>query len=178
VKIFNGIASSDEAEFGNLGIRFFPGCAGVASTQCLLKFMKIMSTNNRQLKRQTSIPVIAASYIGPALMPNRDALWEEYELPLNVDTLVNEVMGQAMRRAGRFIKMVACGGLACLQNVPPDDLKGKKQESFWLQDWAMLMKFSPLLRKSSSMAGDFPAPTSLPIPSAMPQPLSWRKSAM
>ena len=52
------------------------------------------------------MPVIAASYIGPALTPNRDALWEENKLPLNADGLVNEIMGQPMRRAGRFIKMV------------------------------------------------------------------------
>jgi len=158
VKIFNGIASSDEAEFGNLGIRFFPGCAGVASTQCLLKFMKIMSTNNRQLKRQTSIPVIAASYIGPALMPNRDALWEEYELPLNVDTLVNEVMGQAMRRAGRFIKMVACGGLACLQNVPPDDLKGKKTGIFLATGLGNVDEILPFITEVFKHGGGFPSP--------------------
>jgi len=86
------------------------------------------------------MPVIAASYIGPALTPNRDAIWEEDKLPLNPDGLVNEVMGQPMRRAGRFIKMAACGGLACLQKVSLDYLKGKKQESFWPRDWEMLMK--------------------------------------
>jgi hypothetical protein len=81
----------------------------------------IMSTkNNNQIIIQKSIPVIAASYIGPALTPNRDAIWEEDKLPLNPDGLVNEIMGQPMRRAGRFIKMVACGGLACLQKVSLD----------------------------------------------------------
>ena len=62
------------------------------------------------------------------------------KLPLGPDALVNEIMGQPMRRAGRFIKMVACGGLACLQKVSLDYLKGKKQGYSWRRDWETLMK--------------------------------------
>jgi hypothetical protein len=131
--------------------------------------MHMTETTTKHTAPASPIPVIAASYIGPPLMPNRDALWEENELPLNADALVNEVMGQPMRRAGRFIKMVACGGLACLQQVSPDYLKGRKRESFWPPVWAMLTKSCLSSRRCSNMAGGFPVPTSLPIRSAMPR---------
>ena len=88
--------------------------------------------NNKPKNSNAAMPVIAASYIGPALTPNHDAIWEESKLPLNTDNLINEIMGQPMRRAGRFIKMVACGGLACLQRVSLYYLKGKKTGIFLL----------------------------------------------
>jgi len=89
-----------------------------------------MSTkNNNQKKINTAIPVMAASYIGPALTPNRDAIWEENKLPLNPDDLVNKIMGQPMRRAGRFIKMACCGGLACLQKSITRLFKRKKNRN-------------------------------------------------
>ena len=69
-----------------------------------------MTPSLSEKKINSAMPVIAASYIGPALTPNRDAIWEEDKLPLNADDLVAEIMGQPMRRAGRFIKMVCCGG--------------------------------------------------------------------
>ena len=56
------------------------------------------------------MPVIAASYLGPALTPNRDAIWDEAKLPLKSRGSGQEIMGQPLRRAGRFIKMVCCGG--------------------------------------------------------------------
>ena len=56
------------------------------------------------------MPVIAASYIGPALTPNRDVIWEENKLPLNPDGLVNEIMGQPMRRAGSSSRWSAAEG--------------------------------------------------------------------
>ena len=37
-----------------------------------------MNSKN-QNKLNFTIPVIAASFIGPSLMPDRDALWEEFE---------------------------------------------------------------------------------------------------
>ena len=72
------------------------------------------------------LPVIAASFVGPALVANGDALWEEAKLPLSPDELVQKIMGQPMRRAGRFIKLVCCGALACLQSAPKEILHNKK----------------------------------------------------
>jgi hypothetical protein len=104
------------------------------------------------------MPVIAASYIGPSLMPNRDALWEENELPLNVDGLVVEVMGQPMRRAGRFIKMVACGGLACLQKVSLNYLKGKKTGIFLATGLGNVDEIMPFITEVFKHGGGFPSP--------------------
>ncbi len=104
------------------------------------------------------MPVIAASYIGPALMPNRDALWEENELPLKADALVNEIMGQPMRRAGRFIKMVACGGLACLQSVSLDYLKGKKTGIFLATGLGNVDEIMPFITEVFKHGGGFPSP--------------------
>jgi len=117
-----------------------------------------MSINNERNKKQTPMPVIAASYIGPSLMPNRDALWEENELPLNVEGLVVEVMGQPMRRAGRFIKMVACGGLACLQNVSLDYLKGKRTGIFLATGLGNVDEIMPFIAEVFKHGGGFPSP--------------------
>jgi hypothetical protein len=118
-----------------------------------------MSTkNNNQNKLNTSIPVIAASYIGPALTPNRDALWEESKLPLNPDVLVNEIMGQPMRRAGRFIKMVCCGGFACLQKVSLDYLKGKKTGIFLATGLGNVDEIMPFITQVFKHGGGFPSP--------------------
>jgi hypothetical protein len=104
------------------------------------------------------MPVIAASYIGPHLMPNRDALWEESELPLNADGLVSEIMGQPMRRAGRFIKMVACGGLACLQKVSLNYLKGKKTGIFLATGLGNIDEIMPFITEVFKHGGGFPSP--------------------
>jgi len=104
------------------------------------------------------MPVISASYIGPSLMPNRDALWEENELPLKADSLVNEVMGQSMRRAGRFIKMVACGGLACLQKLSLDYLKGKKTGIFLATGLGNVDEIMPFITEVFKKGGGFPSP--------------------
>lgn len=109
-------------------------------------------------KINSAIPVIAASYIGPSLMPNRDALWEENELPLNADSLVNEVMRQPMRRAGRFIKMVACGGLACLQKLSLDYLKGKKTGIFLATGLGNVDEIMPFITEVFKKGGGFPSP--------------------
>jgi hypothetical protein len=114
--------------------------------------------NNKPQKRNAAVPVIAASYIGPSLMPNRHALWEENELPLNVDALVNEIMGQPMRRAGRFIKMVACGGLACLQGVPLDALKGKRTGIFLASGLGNVDEILPFITEVFKHGGGFPSP--------------------
>lgn len=104
------------------------------------------------------MPVIATSYIGPSLTPNRNALWDESELPLNVDALVNDIMGQPMRRAGRFIKMVACGGLACLRNVPPEYLKGKKTGIFLATGLGNVDEILPFITEVFKRGGGFPSP--------------------
>ncbi len=75
---------------------------------------------------KTPLAVIAASFVGPALVANGDALWQETKLPLSPDELVRKIMGQSMRRAGRFIKLVCCGALNCLQSAPKEILGDKK----------------------------------------------------
>jgi hypothetical protein len=120
---------------------------------------KIMSTNNNnKIIIQKVMPVIAASYIGPALTPNRDAIWEEDKLPLNTDGLVNEIMGQPMRRAGRFIKMVCCGGLACLQKVSLDYLRGKKTGIFLSTGLGNVDEIMPFITQVFKHGGGFPSP--------------------
>ena len=104
------------------------------------------------------MPVIAASYIGPSLTPNRDALWEESKLPLNPDDLVNEIMGQPMRRAGRFIKMVCCGGIACLQKVSLGYLKGKKVGIFLSTGLGNVDEIMPFITQVFKHGGGFPSP--------------------
>jgi hypothetical protein len=120
--------------------------------------MHMTETTTKHTAPASPIPVIAASYIGPPLMPNRDALWEENELPLNADALVNEVMGQPMRRAGRFIKMVSCGGLACLQQVSPDYLKGKKTGIFLATGLGNVDEILPFITQVFKHGGGFPSP--------------------
>jgi hypothetical protein len=111
-----------------------------------------------QKKFNTAMPVIAASYIGPALTPNRDTLWDENKLPLNTDGLVNEIMGQPMRRAGRFIKMVCCGGLACLQKVSLNYLKGKKTGIFLATGLGNVDEIMPFITQVFKHGGGFPSP--------------------
>lgn len=104
------------------------------------------------------MPVIAAGYIGPALAPNRDAAWEEEKLPLNADDLVAEIMGQPMRRAGRFIKIVCCGALACLKKVPPDYLKTKKVGIFLATGLGNVDEILPFITQVFKHEGGFPSP--------------------
>ena len=104
------------------------------------------------------MPVIAASYIGPALTPNRDMIWEENNLPLNPDGLVVEIMGQPLRRAGRFIKMVCCGALACLQKVSLDYLKGKKTGIFLATGLGNVDEIMPFITQVFKHGGGFPSP--------------------
>ena len=117
-----------------------------------------MSSVLDKQKFNTAMPVIAASYIGPALTPNRDTIWEEGKLPLNTDGLVNEIMGQPMRRAGRFIKMVCCGGLACLQKVSLDYLKGKKTGIFLSTGLGNVDEIMPFITQVFKHGGGFPSP--------------------
>ena len=104
------------------------------------------------------MPVIAASYLGPALTPNRDGAWEEALLPLSADDLVQEIMGQPLRRAGRFIKLVCCGALSCLKSVPPEDLKGKKIGIFLATGLGNVDEILPFIKQVFKHDGGFPSP--------------------
>jgi hypothetical protein len=104
------------------------------------------------------MPVIAASYSGPALQPNCDAIWEEAQMPVNADDLVQKVMGQPMRRAGRFIKMVCCGALVCLKSVPPEDLQGKKIGIFLATGLGNVDEILPFITQVFKYEGGFPSP--------------------
>jgi hypothetical protein len=117
-----------------------------------------MSSSSGEKKIILAMPVIAASYIGPALTPNRDAVWEEESLPLNADDLVAEIMGQPMRRAGRFIKMVCCGALACLKKVPPDYLKTKKVGIFLATGLGNIDDIVPFITQVFKYERGFPSP--------------------
>ena len=116
------------------------------------------TTINSQKKNVSAMPVIAASYIGPALTPNRDMSWEEEKLPLNTDDLVAEIMGQPMRRAGRFIKMVCCGALSCLKKAPPGYLKTKKVGIFLSTGLGNVDEILPFITQVLNHEGGFPSP--------------------
>ncbi len=117
-----------------------------------------MSSRPHEKKTIPSLPVIAASYIGPALVPDRDVTCEEEKLPLNADDLIAEIMGQPMRRAGRFIKMVCCGALSCLKKVPSDYLKTKKAGIFLATGLGNVDEILPFITQVFKHEGGFPSP--------------------
>ena len=102
--------------------------------------------------------VIAASYLGPSLSPNEDVLWDEASLPLNCDDLVQKVLGQPIRRAGRFIKMVCCGAAACLKEAPPGTLEGKKTGIFLATGLGNGDEILPFVTQVFKHDGGFPSP--------------------
>ena len=104
------------------------------------------------------MPVIAASYLGPSLTPNLDIAWDEAKLPLNPDEMVQKIIGQPLRRAGRFIKMVCCGAMACLQSAPPDELKGKKTGIFLATGLGNIDEILPFITQVFKYEGGFPSP--------------------
>lgn len=106
----------------------------------------------------TSVPVIAAAYLGPSLVPNEDAAWDEARLPLNPDDLVQKITGQPMRRAGRFIKLVCCGALTCLQSVPNDVLQGKNIGIFLSTGLGNIDEILPFITQVFKYDGGFPSP--------------------
>ena len=106
----------------------------------------------------SSIPVIAASYLGPALVPNQDAAWDEAGLPLNPDDLVQKIMGQPMRRAGRFIKLVCCGALTCFQSVPKETFQGKKVGIFLATGLGNIDEILPFITQVFKHDGGYPSP--------------------
>jgi hypothetical protein len=109
-------------------------------------------------KKYSSMSVIAASYLGPSLSPNEDFSWDEASLPLNCDALVQKVLGQPMRRAGRFIKLVCSGAAACLQKVPPDLLRGKKTGIFLSTGLGNGDEILPFITQVFLHDGGFPRP--------------------
>lgn len=106
----------------------------------------------------TTMQVIAAGYLGPSLIPNLDAAWEEAKLPVNADDLVQTIMGQPMRRAGRFIKVVCCGALSCLKSSSPEDIKGKKIGIFLATGLGNVEEIMPFITQVFKHAGGFPSP--------------------
>jgi len=116
------------------------------------------TTMNDQNKPICSMPVIAAGYLGPALLPNQDAAWDEAKLPLNPDDLVQKMMGQPMRRAGRFIKLVCCGALSCLQSLPKEALQGKKVGIFLSTGLGNIDEILPFITQVFKHDGGFPSP--------------------
>jgi len=106
----------------------------------------------------SSMPVIAASYLGPALIPNADAAWDEAKLPANADDLVQKIMGQPMRRAGRFIKLVCCGALSCMQSAPKEVLQGKRTGIFLSTGLGNIDEILPFITQVFKHDGGFPSP--------------------
>ncbi len=102
--------------------------------------------------------VIAASYLGPSLSPNDNLPWDEASLPLNCDELVQKVLGQPMRRAGRFIKMVCSGAMACLKQLPPETLKNKKTGIFLATGLGNGDEILPFVTQVFKHDGGFPSP--------------------
>jgi len=113
---------------------------------------------NKQKKITSPIPVLAAGYLGPGLQPNHDADWQEELLPLNVDNLVQEITGQPMRRAGRFIKLVCCGALICLKKIPAALLKNKKIGIFLSTGLGNVDEILPFITQVFKHDGGFPSP--------------------
>lgn len=113
---------------------------------------------NAQQKIDTPISVISAGYLGPSLTPNQEAAWDEAMLPLNPDDLVQKMMGQPMRRAGRFIKLVCLGALACLNRVPPEELKEKKIGIFLATGLGNIDEILPFITQVFKHDGGFPSP--------------------
>lgn len=118
----------------------------------------MISALNDQRQLNASMPVVAAGYLGPALIPNQDAAWDEATLPLNPDDLVQKMMGQPMRRAGRFIKLVCCGALACFRSVPPEELKEKKIGIFLATGLGNIDEILPFITQVFKHDGGFPSP--------------------
>ncbi len=118
-----------------------------------------MSTaTNDQDKSVCSTSVIAAGYLGPSLVPNQDAAWDEADVPHSPDDLVQKMMGQPMRRAGRFIKLVCCGALTCLRSAPEEVLSGKKVGIFLATGLGNIDEILPFITQVFKHDGGFPSP--------------------
>jgi hypothetical protein len=67
-------------------------------------------------------------------------------------------MGQPLRRAGRFIKLVCCGALTCLKTVPPAHLKEKKIGIFLATGLGNVDEILPFITQVFKHDGGFPSP--------------------
>ena len=105
-----------------------------------------------------SASVIAAGWVGPSLTPNEEAPWAEADLPFNCDDLVQRVLGQPMRRAGRFIKMVCAGAMTCLQAAPPGALQNRKTGIFLATGLGNGDEILPFVTQVFKHDGGFPSP--------------------
>jgi len=117
--------------------------------------MNRIMTNKNNI---SSMPVVAASYLGPSLVTNLDTAWDEGKLPLSPDELVLKIMGQPLRRAGRFIKLVCCGALSCLKSVPAEYLKNKKIGIFLATGLGNVDEILPFITQVFKHEGGFPSP--------------------
>lgn len=113
-----------------------------------------MSIENKKFP----MSVLAASFLGPSLSPNEDRPWDEASLPGNCDELVQKVLGQPMRRAGRFIKMVCSGAMACLKQVPSETLKGRKTGIFLATGLGNSDEILPFVTQVFKHNGGYPSP--------------------
>ncbi|HLZ18745.1 MAG TPA: beta-ketoacyl synthase N-terminal-like domain-containing protein [Smithellaceae bacterium] len=113
---------------------------------------------NDQQKNYFPVSVLAASFLGPSLSPNEDRPWDEASMPFNCDDLVLKVLGQPMRRAGRFIKMVCSGAMACLKQVPPETLKGRKTGIFLATGLGNSDEILPFVTQVFKHDGGYPSP--------------------
>jgi len=109
-------------------------------------------------KNHFSMSVMAASFLGPSLTPNEDVPWREENLPLDCDDLVQKVLGQPMRRAGRFIKLVCSGAAACLQKAPAGLLAGRKTGIFLATGLGNGDEILPFITQVFLHDGGFPRP--------------------
>ena len=109
-------------------------------------------------KQNNPVNVIAASYLGPSLVPNEEPPWQESMLPLACDDLVQKVLGQQIRRAGRFIKMVCAGAVSCLQQVAPEVLNGSKTGIFLATGLGNGDEILPFVTQVFKHSGGFPSP--------------------
>jgi len=71
---------------------------------------------------------------------------------------VQKVLGQPMRRAGRFIKMVCSGAMACLKQVPPETLQNKKTGIFLATGLGNGDEILPFVTQVFKHDGGFPSP--------------------
>jgi len=122
------------------------------------EMLKNMHRANEKDKTVNSLPIRAAGYLGPALIPNADGIWEEQKLPANPDELVQKMMGQPMRRAGRFIKLVCCGALACMSRVSEEALSGRKIGIFLATGLGNIDEILPFITQVFKHDGGFPSP--------------------
>ncbi len=110
------------------------------------------------VRKDFPLSVLAASFLGPSLSPNEDAPWDEASIPRGCDELVLNVLGQPMRRAGRFIKMVCSGAMACVKQVPPETLNKRRTGIFLATGLGNSDEILPFVTQVFKHNGGYPSP--------------------